>query len=241
MTPLVSRSASGTPEGRCQVVAALGAVRHHDPVEGGTAVDEVRYLLLGPMEVIVDGEPARLPGPAERALLAQLLLAPRRTVPATALVDRLWSGSSLPVDPVNALQIRVSKLRRALASLGLGDLVVRHGTGYRADVEPVSVDVVAFSARVGRARAAAAGLLHPGEEHLTRYDEALGLWRGEPLIDFANEPWAAVEAGRLTEPTWPPSPSGPRSPSVSAGRWRSSPTSSRSSPPTRRWSRSPGC
>ena len=71
MTPLVSRSASGTPEGRCQVVAALGAVRHHDPVEGGgTAVDEVRYLLLGPMEVIVDGEPARLPGPAERALLA---------------------------------------------------------------------------------------------------------------------------------------------------------------------------
>ena len=111
--------------------------------KGGTAVDEVRYLLLGPMEVLVDGEPARLPGPAERALLAQLLLVPRRTLPSTALVDRLWSGSSLPVDPVNALQIRVSKLRRALASLGLGDLLVRQGTGYRAEVEPESVDAVA--------------------------------------------------------------------------------------------------
>ncbi|WP_143056336.1 AfsR/SARP family transcriptional regulator [Pedococcus cremeus] len=167
--------------------------------KGGTAVDDVRYLLLGPMEVLVDGEPARLPGPAERALLAQLLLVPGRTVPATALVDRLWSGSSLPVDPVNALQIRVSKLRRALAVSGLRDLVVRHGTGYRVDVDPESVDAVAFAARVGSARAGAAGVLHPGEEHLARYDEALALWRGQPLSDFANEPWATVEAGRLRE------------------------------------------
>ena len=54
-----------------------------------------------------------MPGAAERALLVQLLLSPGRTIPATLLVDRLWSESSLPVDPMNALQIRVSKLRRA--------------------------------------------------------------------------------------------------------------------------------
>src|SRR6476661_4364110 len=102
----------------------------------GTAVDDVRYRLLGPMEVCVGGAPVKLPGTAERALLAQLLLSPGRTIPATMLVDRLWSESTLPVDPMNALQIRVSKLRRALKDIGLDGLVVRDGVGYRAEVEP---------------------------------------------------------------------------------------------------------
>src|SRR3954468_19414790 len=91
----------------------------------GTAVNDVRYSLLGPMEVRVDGGPVKLPGTAERALFAQLLLSPGRTIPATMLVDRLWSESTLPVDPMNALQIRVSKLRRALKAMGVGEVVVR--------------------------------------------------------------------------------------------------------------------
>ena len=74
---------------------------------------EVQFRLLGPMEVTMRGAAVPLPGAAERALLVQLLLSPGRTIPATMLVDRLWSESTLPVDPMNALQIRVSKLRRA--------------------------------------------------------------------------------------------------------------------------------
>ena len=35
--------------------------------------------------------------------------------------------------------------------------------------------------------------------HLEAYDDALALWRGEPLCDFAEEQWATVEAARLTE------------------------------------------
>src|SRR6476469_9354927 len=101
----------------------------------GAAVGEVRYRLLGPMEVWVEGAPMKLPGTAERALLAQLLLSPGRTIPATMLVDRLWSDSTLPVDPMNALQIRVSKLRRALKTMGVGDVVTREGVGYRATVD----------------------------------------------------------------------------------------------------------
>src|SRR5688500_19933503 len=86
-----------------------------------TAVDEVRYRLLGPMEVCVDGAPVKLPGTAERALLAQLLLNPGRTIPATMLVDRLWSESTLQVDPMKALQIRVSKLRQVLNEIWDGE------------------------------------------------------------------------------------------------------------------------
>ncbi len=52
------------------------------------AVD-VEVRLLGPMEVRTGGALVRLPGAAERALLAVLLFAGRHAVPATTLVDRL--------------------------------------------------------------------------------------------------------------------------------------------------------
>ena len=78
----------------------------------GTAVDDVRYRLLGPMEVCVDGAPVKLPGTAERALLAQLLLSPGRTIPATMLVDRLWSESTLPVS-LRTPSNRIAAGRRA--------------------------------------------------------------------------------------------------------------------------------
>src|SRR5215212_8633836 len=115
-------------------------------------MDDIRFQLLGPMEVLVDGAPAKLPGLAERALLAQLLLAPGRTIPATLLVDRLWSESTLPVDPMNALQIRVSKLRRALREMGIDELVAREGVGYRAAIEPSTVDALDFADRLRQAR-----------------------------------------------------------------------------------------
>ena len=159
----------------------------------GTAVDDVRYRLLGPMEVCVDGAPVKLPGTAERALLAQLLLSPGRTIPATMLVDRLWSESTLPVDPMNALQIRVSKLRRALKAMGVGDVVTREGVGYRATIDPSTVDALDFADRIRTARAAAANAADNGgiqPAHVQAYDDALALWRGDPLSDFAVEQWA---------------------------------------------------
>src|SRR3954469_1219481 len=161
----------------------------------GTAVEDVRYRLLGPMEVSVDGAPAKLPGTAERALLAQLLLSPGRTIPATMLVDRLWSESTLPVDPMNTLQIRVSRLRRALNAMAVGDVVTREGVGYRATIDRSAVDALDFADRIRTARAAAAnaaenGGIHPA--HVRAYDDALGLWRGDPLSDFAVESWVTA-------------------------------------------------
>ncbi|KAA1426661.1 AfsR/SARP family transcriptional regulator [Nocardioides antri] len=164
---------------------------------------EVRFRLLGPMQVLVDQAPSKLPGAAERALLVQLLLAPGRTIPATMLVDRLWSESALPVDPMNALQIRVSKLRRALKAMGIEDLVSRDGVGYRADVDPSQVDALDFADRIRAARADAAAAAAAGdgyhERHLQAYDDALALWRGDPLSDFVTEQWATAEAARLAE------------------------------------------
>src|SRR3954452_15142143 len=114
----------------------------------GAVIDDIRFRLLGPMEILVEGAPARLPGVAERALLVQLLLAPGRTIPATLLVDRLWSEATLPVDPMNALQIRVSKLRRALREMGVDEVVARDSVGYRASVDRSTVDALDFADRI---------------------------------------------------------------------------------------------
>ena len=157
---------------------------------------QVDFRLLGAMQLLVHDAPAKLPGAAERGLLALLLLSPGRTVATSSLIDRLWSESALPADPVNALQLRVSKLRRALAVHGL-DLVVREAAGYRADVEPGRVDLHRFVSTVQVARTAARGG-GPGAA-LGLYDEALALWRGDPLADFAGEGWATVEAARLEQ------------------------------------------
>ena len=160
---------------------------------------EVRFRLLGPMEISVRGEPMALPGSAERALLAQLILRPGRTIPATMLIERLWSESTLPVDPVNALQIRVSKLRRALKAAGAPELVTREGIGYQAHVAPQDVDAADFEHRIRVARSAAAEAEKQGTQHLASYDEALALWRGDALADFSSETWATVEGSRLQE------------------------------------------
>lgn len=163
-------------------------------------MDHAKFRLLGPMEITIGAEVATIRGSAERALLVQLLLSPGRVIPVTTLIDRLWGEFSLPVNPMNALQIRVSKLRRGLKAVGLHDIVVRDGVGYRADVSPSAVDVVEFSARVRNARAGAtAAGADLRLEHLAAYDAALALWRGEPLADFTAEQWAMVEAGRLNE------------------------------------------
>jgi predicted ATPase/DNA-binding SARP family transcriptional activator len=155
------------------------------------------------MEVVQDHRVLPLPGTAERALLALLLLSPGRTLPATLLIDRLWAESALPADPMNALQIRVSKLRRNLTGNGAPpDLVAREGVGYRAAVDPRTVDAVDFTNRVRTARATAAATDDDPavlEERLDAFDDALALWRGDPLADFATEQWATAEAVRLNE------------------------------------------
>ncbi|MFC7495732.1 MULTISPECIES: AfsR/SARP family transcriptional regulator [unclassified Nocardioides] len=165
-------------------------------------MSDLRFRLLGPMEITRGDVVLPLPGAAERALLAQLALSPGRTLPASLLIDRLWAESTLPVDPMNALQIRVSKLRRSLTAHGAPDLVAREGVGYRAAIDATAVDAVDFANRIRAARAAAVdtdGDPAALEGRLDAYDSALALWRGEPLADFVTEQWATAEAARLNE------------------------------------------
>jgi predicted ATPase/DNA-binding SARP family transcriptional activator len=151
----------------------------------------MEFGILGPLEVRNGPDLVRVPGAKERALLADLLVHAGRVVSADRLVEDLW-GDDPPGNPVNTLQGRVSALRRALGPGGAG-LVVTRPPGYVLEVEAGQVDAARFErlvAEAGRAAGAAAARL---------LEEALGLWRGPALAEFADQPWARAEAARLEE------------------------------------------
>ncbi len=158
----------------------------------GVSVD---FRLLGPLEVVVDGRPRSLASPGEKAVLAVLLLAAGRVVPRESLIDALW-GETPPNNPANAVQGRVSRLRRGLADIGLSDrLVSARGPGYVAAVDPGQVDAHRFASLVQQARST----VGDGPTAAGLYAKALALWRGPALVDFVGQSWAAAEATRLEE------------------------------------------
>ncbi len=154
----------------------------------------VQVRLLGPFELVTDEGPQAVARQGERALLAVLALSAGRPVAVPTLVEALWEPDRLPDDPVNAVQVRVSKLRRTLASLGVPDLVERQGFAYRFRPAPAAVDVHVFRDLIGTARRTG-----DPQAAVDRYDRALALWRGEPLVEFAGPAWAGIESAQLTE------------------------------------------
>jgi predicted ATPase/DNA-binding SARP family transcriptional activator len=157
----------------------------------------VEVRLLGPLEVVVDGEVHRLPGAGERGLLALLALQAGRVAPADRLVDALW-GEELPANPANALQLRVSKLRRALAAMGgPAEAVVTRPPGYVLDAGLARVDAARAAGDVQSARELAAA--NDVAAALDAYRRALDTWRGPALAEFGDAPWAVGEARRLEE------------------------------------------
>ena len=152
----------------------------------------VDYQMLGPLEASVDGKPVRLGGPKQRALLALLLSQPNSVVPAGRLVDGLW-GEDPPPSAANLVQGYVSALRKVLGK----EAIETRGAGYVLRVEPEALDLQVFER-----------LARDGSRALERDDptnaadalgQALGLWRGRPLADLADEPLLDPVVARLDE------------------------------------------
>jgi DNA-binding SARP family transcriptional activator/WD40 repeat protein len=144
------------------------------------------------LEVVRDDESFVLGAAQQRALLAVLVLHRGEAVSTDRLIDALW-GERAPVSAAKTVQVYISHLRKALG----GDLIVTQGRGYRLAVEPGQVDVGRFEALCAEARGAfAEGDTARARKRLC---SALGLWRGEPLADFAYEPFAQAAIERLQE------------------------------------------
>jgi len=159
---------------------------------------EMEFGILGPLEVRNGAAPVRVPGAKERALLVDLLVNAGRVVPADRLVEDLW-GERPPGNPANTLQGRVSALRRALGPAG-GGLVTR-APGYLLEAGSEQVDAGRFERLVAEAMA-----LGPAERPRAAklLEEALGLWRGPALAEFADQPWAQAGRPGWRSCAWPP-------------------------------------
>jgi YVTN family beta-propeller protein len=150
------------------------------------------YRVLGPLEVRDGEQSLPLAGAKQRALLALLLLHANHVLSRDRLIDELW-GDEPPATAVPSLQVYVSRLRKLLPD---GALATRP-PGYLLEVEPDDLDLRCFER-----------LLAEGHEALAAGDagraarvlhEALALWRGPALAEFAFEPFAQAEIGRLED------------------------------------------
>ncbi len=156
----------------------------------------VVFGVLGPV-MAWDGAGAAiaLRGPRHRAVLARLILANRRVVPVTTLVEDLWVAP--PAGAVGAVRTFVAALRRALEPERpprvRSALLVTEGPGYALRAEADAVDAWRFEQAVSAATAL------PPEDMLARLDQALGWWRGPAYADFAGEAWARAGRSRLAE------------------------------------------
>jgi predicted ATPase/DNA-binding SARP family transcriptional activator len=141
------------------------------------------------------GQPVQIPGTRLRTLLARLALDQGHLVTTQSLVDAIW-GERPPPGAGNALHSLVSRLRRALPP---GDAVTVESlpAGYRLSAAGEATDVAKFErlAAEGRAcrEAGDAGAA------VDRFAGALALWRGAPLADLADAPFAFPLIARLTE------------------------------------------
>jgi predicted ATPase/DNA-binding SARP family transcriptional activator len=153
----------------------------------------VEIRLLGGLEVLDDnGAQVEVPGAKRRTLLAALALRPGQVVSSEQLVEAIW-GEHAGGTAANSLQALVSKLRRSLPA----NVVSTHGGGYALELRAESIDIGRFEAIALKGRKA----LSNGEAESARalFREALGLWRGSALSEFAYDEFAQIEITRLSE------------------------------------------
>jgi YVTN family beta-propeller protein len=140
----------------------------------------MEFRILGPLEVVRDGRIVPLGSGRQLALVAALLLHRNEVVSVDRLVDELWDNSPPPT-AAKIVRNNISLLRKEL-----GERLVTRPPGYLLRVEKGELD----SDRLEQA-------VESGD--LDELNDALTLWRGSPLVEFAYERFAEAEIARLEE------------------------------------------
>ncbi|MEU2040226.1 BTAD domain-containing putative transcriptional regulator [Nocardia niwae] len=154
--------------------------------------------VLGPVRLLVGGEPVAVGGPKPRALLAALTVNRRRAVSSAALADLVWNEDP-PDSYAASLQVFVSNIRKALRNSGVDPATVlrTESSGYRLEIDETACDLGRFeAAREAGARAAEAGD-HAGAAQL--FGSALREWTGRALADLAGLQFADGFATAMDE------------------------------------------
>ena len=133
--------------------------------------------LLGAVRVVrPTGERVELPSPSQRRLVALLAIHAGVSLRGAQLCDLLG------IQP-GALRATVSRARRLIGE----DVLHSDAVGYRLEV---TSDLSTFAKAVADALAVGG---------IAAFDEALQIWQGPALDEFATEPWAEGTVARFDE------------------------------------------
>jgi DNA-binding SARP family transcriptional activator/tetratricopeptide (TPR) repeat protein len=152
----------------------------------------MEFRILGPLDIRDGDRTIPVGGGRQRKLLALLILNANEAVSTDRIVEELWGERAPPTAP-KVVQNHVSQLRRVLAN----GVLVTEGSGYTLRLEPGSLDLDRFERLLREGR----GTLARDDAHAASaiLREALALWRGPPLADFAYDSFAQAEIARLEE------------------------------------------
>lgn len=152
---------------------------------GVIRLTDVFFRILGPLEVVVDGQPIAIGRNRQRTVLALLLAHANRTITVDQLVRALWE-EDVPRTAVKQVQSCVWRLRALFRSVdGLREVIHTTAAGYCVRVAEEQVDTGVFERLVHDARALATRSDHGGAVELLR--TALALFRG-PVLAGIDSP-----------------------------------------------------
>jgi DNA-binding SARP family transcriptional activator/tetratricopeptide (TPR) repeat protein len=166
---------------------------HADAVEPAAGM---RFGVLGPLQV-VDGSGTGwvVSAAKQRIVLATLLLAGGRTVSAASLAESLWDGFP-PPNAAMVLRTYLSRLRHTLGPAGAR--IAGRPPGWAVELHAPEEFDLAEAESLRQAARTAAEAQDWGQASVL-LSRALGLWRGEPLVDVPSAALTRREAGRLAE------------------------------------------
>lgn len=150
--------------------------------------DSVQVRLLGPIDVVVGGQPRTVVGLRRNALIAALALHVGEPVGTDRLIRTVW-GAERPATAVNTLQSHLSFIRGVL---GTAVPIVNKPLGYCLLIPPGATDVAEVDGHIRSGKTAA-----DPRDAIAHFTAALSLWRGSSLAEVAGLPWFHEQAERL--------------------------------------------
>ncbi|TLQ43753.1 AfsR/SARP family transcriptional regulator [Streptomyces marianii] len=159
--------------------------------------------MLGPLVAHHNGTSVTPIARKPRQVLSLLALQAGTVVPVPALMEELW-GTQPPASALTTLQTYILQVRRGITvALGAShngpakDVLRTCYGGYLLDVDPTHTDVHAFERLAEEGKRAC----ERGELDLAsaRFRQALGLWRGDALVDVHTGMRIGMEVARLEE------------------------------------------
>ncbi|MEU1681235.1 BTAD domain-containing putative transcriptional regulator [Micromonospora zamorensis] len=154
---------------------------------------EVR--VLGPLEVLIDGNRLDLGGHRQQIVFASLALEANRVVPVGRLMEAIY-GDDLPSTSRAQVQICVSALRRLFNTHDHPDTIVTRSQGYLLRVTDGDLDLDRFVSLVEGGRRARSS--QNFDEAVRHSRAALALWRGRALYGLESR-LVQSAANRLDE------------------------------------------